>query len=271
MAFYVRTGLGSSSAYGALRAAVKELDSSMPVYEMRTLESQLDETLLTERLIALLSAGFGLLATLLAAVGLYGVMAFVVARRTKELGVRIALGAGTGSVIWLVMKEVLLLLSIGLAVGVPTAIGLGRFVAAQLYGVKGTDPWIAGATMIVLIAVSSAAGLIPARRASRIDPFWRCDSSEVMTAGERQWRNEFLRSWIEAKFPHDQVTVRDTPCVLDNTISIAEFADRDLLRLKIMRACCPTCLVVPAGMGLCPSRLARRLPAPCLPARYYSA
>jgi predicted permease len=170
VAFYVRTSMGSPSAYGALRSAVKELDSSMPVYEMKTLEAQLDQTLLTERLIALLSAGFGFLATLLAAVGLYGVMAFVVARRTKELGVRIALGAGTGSVIWLVMKEVLLLLSIGLAIGVPTAIGLGRFVAAQLYGVKGSDPWIAGATMIVLIAVSTAAGLIPARRASRIDP-----------------------------------------------------------------------------------------------------
>jgi predicted permease len=168
--FYVRTTLGSASAYGALRNEVKRQDASMPVYEMKTLESQLDETLLTERLVALLSAGFGLLATLLASIGLYGVMAFVVARRTKELGVRMALGARRGSVIWLVMREVLLLLMIGLAIGVPAALGLGRLVSAQLYGIKGSDPWLAGATTIVLIAVSAAAGLLPAQRASRIDP-----------------------------------------------------------------------------------------------------
>ena len=97
-------------------------------------------------------------------------MAFVVARRTKEMGIRIALGARPGLVVWMVMQEVLLLLAIGLAVGVPTALGLGQFVATQLYGVKAGDPWIAGGTMLVLIAVSAAAGLIPARRASRIDP-----------------------------------------------------------------------------------------------------
>jgi predicted permease len=169
-AFYVRTTMGSASAYGALRGEVNRLNSSMPVYEMKTLESQLDQTLLSERLVALLAAGFGLLATLLAAIGLYGVMAFVVARRKKELGIRMALGARPGGVIWLVLREVLLLVSIGLAVGLPAAIGLGRFVAAQLYGIKSNDPWIAGATIIVLIAVSAAAGLIPARRASRIDP-----------------------------------------------------------------------------------------------------
>ena len=130
VAFYVRAGMGSSSAYAAVRSEVKKLDASMPVYEMKTLAAQLDQTLLTERLIALLSAGFGMLATLLAAIGLYGVMAFVVARRTKELGVRMALGAQPPSVIWLVMREVLLLLAIGLAVGVPAAFALGRFVAS---------------------------------------------------------------------------------------------------------------------------------------------
>src|SRR5262249_30561863 len=134
------------------------------------LGAQLDQVLLTERLIALLSAGFGLLATLLAAIGLYGVMAFVVARRTKEMGVRMALGARQGLVIWLVMKEVLLLLGLGLAIGLPAALGLGRFVATQLYGIKASDPWIAGVTILVLIAASSAAGLVPAHRASRIDP-----------------------------------------------------------------------------------------------------
>jgi ABC-type antimicrobial peptide transport system permease subunit len=137
---------------------------------MKTLEAQLDETLLTDRLIALLSAGFGLLATVLASIGLYGVMAFVVARRRKELGIRLALGAQPGLVIWLVMKEVLILLTIGLAVGIPAAMALGRLVSAQLYGIQPYDGLVAGSTMLLLIVVSAAAGFIPAHRASRIDP-----------------------------------------------------------------------------------------------------
>jgi ABC-type antimicrobial peptide transport system permease subunit len=149
---------------------VKSLASAMPVYQMKTLASQLDEVLLTERLVALLSAGFGILATLLAAIGLYGVMAFVVTRRTKEMGVRIALGAHPSAVIWLVMKEVLLLLVIGLAVGLPAALGLGRFVASQLYEIKASDPAIATATVTILFVVAALAGLIPAHRASKIDP-----------------------------------------------------------------------------------------------------
>jgi ABC-type antimicrobial peptide transport system permease subunit len=169
-AFYVRTAADSESTYKAIRDVVKRLDPSMPVYDMKTLERQLDETLLSERLIALLSAGFGFLATALAAIGLYGVMAFVVARRTKELGVRLALGAQRTTVLWLVMKEVLTLMGIGLLIGVPSAIGLGRFVSTQLYGIQGTDPWIATAMVLVLIAVGVVAGLIPAGRASRIDP-----------------------------------------------------------------------------------------------------
>jgi predicted permease len=168
--FYVRTTSASAGAYAAVRNEVRTLDASMPVYAMKTLAGQLDETLLTDRLIALMAAGFGLLATVLASIGLYGVMAFVVARRRKELGIRLALGAEPGGVIWLVMKEVLLLLSIGLAVGIPAALALGRFVSAQLYGIDAGDPGIAVATMILLTAVSVAAGLIPAHRASRIDP-----------------------------------------------------------------------------------------------------
>src|SRR5262249_31477027 len=132
--------------------------------------SQLDQTLLTERLIALLSAGFGILATLLASIGLYGVMAFAVARRTKELGIRLALGANRNDVLWLVMKEVVLLLGIGLAIGIPTAAGLGNYVSSQLYGVKAHDPWIAVSTVILLAVVAASAGMIPARRASKIDP-----------------------------------------------------------------------------------------------------
>ena len=168
--FYVRTQSAAASAYSLVRNEVKRLDAAMPVYSLKTLESQLDETLLTDRLIALLSAGFGLLATLLASIGLYGVMAFAVARRKKELGIRLALGAQPGLVIWLVMKEVLVLLAIGLAIGVPAAFGLGKYVSTQLYGIDSRDPGVATATVILLALVSAAAGLIPARRASRIDP-----------------------------------------------------------------------------------------------------
>ena len=150
VSYYVRTTDSSAAAFGAIRNQVRKLDASMPVYAMKTLEGQLDERLMTDRLIASLAAGFGLLATLLASIGLYGVMAFVVARRRKELGIRLALGAEPGGVIWLVMKEVLLLLAIGLAVGIPAALGLGRFVASQLYGIQARDPWTAIATVVVL-------------------------------------------------------------------------------------------------------------------------
>jgi len=169
-AVYMRVDMPSNSAYAAVRHVMRKLDASMPVYELKTLQDQLDETLLTEHLIALLSAGFGFLATALAAIGLYGVMAFVVTRRTKELGVRLALGARRPSVIWLVMREVLVLVVIGLAAGVPSAIALGRFVSSQLYGVEGGDPWIAGAAISLLTCVAAAAGMIPAQRASRINP-----------------------------------------------------------------------------------------------------
>ncbi|MGH9142657.1 MAG: ADOP family duplicated permease, partial [Vicinamibacterales bacterium] len=170
VAFYVRSTVASGSTYNAIRNEVRRLDGSMPVYAMKTLEGQLDDTLMTDRLIASLAAGFGLLATVLASIGLYGVMAFVVARRRKELGIRLALGAEPGGVIWLVMKEVLLLLAIGLAIGIPAALGLGHFVASQLYGIQARDPFTATATLILLTLVSAAAGLIPAHRASRIDP-----------------------------------------------------------------------------------------------------
>jgi ABC-type antimicrobial peptide transport system permease subunit len=166
----MRTTAASEGAYSLVRNEVKRLDAAMPVYALKTLQGQLDETLLSDRLIALLAAGFGLLATLLASVGLYGVMAFVVARRRKELGIRLALGAQPTQLIWMVMREVLLLLGIGLAIGVPAAMALGKYVSSQLYGIEPQDPGIAIVTMLLLALVSAAAGLIPAHRASRINP-----------------------------------------------------------------------------------------------------
>jgi predicted permease len=168
--FYLRTLTPSSAVHTLVRDEVRRLDAGVPVYGMKTLEAQLDETLLTDRLIAMLSAAFGLLATLLASVGLYGVMAFLVARRTKELGIRLTLGAQPSRVTWLVLREVLLLLVVGLAIGFPATYAASRYVAGQLYGVPPTDPAIAGITALLLAAVSVTAGLIPARRAARIDP-----------------------------------------------------------------------------------------------------
>ncbi len=170
VSFYVRTRLESTALFPALRQKVRAIDPAMPVYAMKTLESQLDDTLSTERLIAALSAAFGALATLLAALGLYGVMAYVVARRTKEIGLRMALGASQKSVVWMVLREALALLGTGLAVGVPAAFLLSRYVSSQLFGVKPTDIWTAAAALVILAGVAAGAGWLPARRASSIDP-----------------------------------------------------------------------------------------------------
>jgi predicted permease len=170
VAFYVRTSMPSSTMFGAMRHKIAELDPAIPVFGLKTLEHQLDETLSTERLIATLSAAFGVLATLLAALGLYGVLAFVVARRTREIGLRMALGAGRGTVVWMVMREALLLLGIGLATGLPVAFLLSKYVGSQLFGVQAHDGWTALTSLAILAVVAAVAGFLPARRASAIDP-----------------------------------------------------------------------------------------------------
>jgi predicted permease len=163
--FYAR---GANPA--ELRGAVSRLAPSLPVYNFKTLDAQLDETLATERLVALLAAAFALLATLLAALGLYGVTSFVVVRRTREIGLRMALGASRRSMLWMVFREVLLLLAAGLALGLPAAWVLRRTVSSQLYGVAATDPWTAAAALCALALVTLLASLIPVRRATAIDP-----------------------------------------------------------------------------------------------------
>jgi predicted permease len=170
VAFYVRTALDSESMFATLRRKVRELDPALPVYGMKTLERQLDDTLSTERMIAALSAAFGILATILAALGLYGVMAFVVARRTKEIGLRMALGAPRGQVIWMVMRETAILVAVGMTIGIPVSLALSKYVSTQLYGVKPTDIWSAAAALVILATVAAGAGFLPARRASTIDP-----------------------------------------------------------------------------------------------------
>ncbi len=169
-AFYVRTQTRSAGMFAALRRKIMELDATMPVFELKMLGDQLDETLGTERLSATLSAAFGVLATLLAAVGLYGVMALTVARRTREIGLRMALGARQEALLWMVMKEAFGLLGLGLALGVPCAYLLSRYVASQLFGVVPADLGTAAVASITLVLVAAGAALVPARRASCIDP-----------------------------------------------------------------------------------------------------
>jgi predicted permease len=167
---YVRTKAEPSVAYGAVRQVVREIDANVPVYNMRTLEHQIDQSLLNERLIATLSTAFGVLATLLAVIGLYGVMAYTVARRTREIGVRMALGAVPGNVIWLVMREVLLLVSGGIGLGLAAAFGLSRLITTQLYGITPNDPATIAGAAALLGLVALLAGYIPARRATRVNP-----------------------------------------------------------------------------------------------------
>ncbi len=153
-----------------LRDRMRRLDPNLVVSDMRTLDEQLNMRLANERLLSFLSVGFALLASLLAVVGLHGVLAFVVARRPREIGIRMALGAEEGNVIRLVMKEMLLVILLGISAGVVTGIFCGRFVETQLFGVKAADPPVYAISVATLLAASLAAAYIPARRASRIDP-----------------------------------------------------------------------------------------------------
>jgi predicted permease len=168
--FYVRASSASKALFPALRAIIAKLDPSLPVMEMKTVDTQFDDVLTTERLIASLSVVFGLVATALAALGLYGVVAFSVTSRTKEIGVRMALGAPKTSVLWLILRETMILVTVGIAIGIPVAYLLSRYVTSQLYGVKPTDLTTGLAALAILASVAAFSGFIPARRASSIDP-----------------------------------------------------------------------------------------------------
>jgi ABC-type antimicrobial peptide transport system permease subunit len=170
MTAYVRAAGDPANLFSSLRQMVNDVDPNVPVYRMRTLDQQIDKALMSERLLASLSAVFGGIATLLAAIGLYGVMAYMVARRTREIGIRMALGAGGGSVVWLVMREVLMLAAIGVAIGLCGAFAATRFVQTQLFGITATDAWTMAAGALGIAGVAALAGYLPARRATTIDP-----------------------------------------------------------------------------------------------------
>jgi predicted permease len=170
MTIYLRTIADPNQLMSAVRSKVRDMDSNLPIYAMRTSEVQINNSLSTERMIASLSAVFGFLATLLVVIGLYGVMAYTVAQRIREVGIRMALGAARGNVIWLVMREVLLLVAIGVVAGVTASLALTRVVQSQLFGLTPHDPLTLGLATAALALVACAAGYVPALRASHLDP-----------------------------------------------------------------------------------------------------
>jgi predicted permease len=170
MTAYVRTGLASTQMFPVLRSVVQKMDPNLSVYQMKTEENQRDDSLAVERLAASLSTAFGVLATLLAAIGLYGVMAFLVARRTREIGIRMALGAIARDVVWMVMREVLLLVGTGIGIGLPAALAVSRLLRNQLYGMSPSDPASIGFAVAGIVLIAVLSGYLPARRATRVDP-----------------------------------------------------------------------------------------------------
>ena len=153
-----------------LREQVRRVDSNLVVFDMRMLDEQLDMRLANERMLSFLSGGFAILATILAIVGLHGVLAFVVTRRTREIGIRIALGAPQRAVLQLVMREMSAVVVFGLAAGAITAYLTGSYIETQLFGVNAGDGLVFGISMAILLTAALAASFLPAWRASRISP-----------------------------------------------------------------------------------------------------
>jgi predicted permease len=170
MTVYVRTAADPNGLMNSIRSKVRDLDANLPIFDMRTTDEQIANSLAAERMIASLSTVFGFLATILAAVGLYGLMAYTVVQRTREIGIRMALGAAQKDVVWMVMRDVLLLVGVGLAVGVPASLGLARVLQSQLYGLSAHDPSTLLLATGSLALVACVAGYLPALRASRLDP-----------------------------------------------------------------------------------------------------
>jgi predicted permease len=171
---YVKTQVDSKQMFAALRETLRRLDPNVPIFGMRTMDEQIDRYLSTERLVANLATVFGALAAILAAVGLYGLLAFGVARRAREIGVRVALGASRSSVTWLVTREAVLLVGGSALLAIPAALALARYAGSQLYNVSFADPagiaWVVGTAILVMTALAAAASYLPARRAARLDP-----------------------------------------------------------------------------------------------------
>jgi predicted lysophospholipase L1 biosynthesis ABC-type transport system permease subunit len=168
--FYLRTAVPPETIGHLIQREVAALDPNLPIRDLKTMETQLEENTFAERLFSVLAGTFAGLATVLAAIGLYGVLAFNVARRTREIGIRMALGAESGHVRGLVVREVGLMLAIGTAAGAGLAAAAGKLVQSMLYEMKPWDATVYGAAALLLWLVALGAAYIPARRATTVDP-----------------------------------------------------------------------------------------------------
>ena len=166
----VRASAPMAVVVPAVRAAIREIDPSLEVYSMMTLDERLGRMIARDRLTARLATCFGLLAAFLAATGLYGVLAYAVARRTREIGIRMALGARRDGIARLVLREAALMVLAGAAVGLPAAMLAARTVSSQLFGLTPLDPGIIGVSVVILLLASALAAYLPARRAARVEP-----------------------------------------------------------------------------------------------------
>jgi ABC-type antimicrobial peptide transport system permease subunit len=154
----------------AVRRAIAEVNPNIPINGISTLTEQVDESTANQRLIARLSAFFGLLAAFLVCIGIYGLLSYAVARRTSEIGVRMALGARRSNVLWLILREVLVLVGVGIALGIPVALAGNRLAVKMLYGLSPADPASFLAAIAMLVSISVVAGYLPARKASLVEP-----------------------------------------------------------------------------------------------------
>jgi len=154
----------------AVRRVAQDMDANLALYDVKSQVAQINESLFQARLFAQLTSFFGALAALLACVGLYGVMAFAVSRRTREIGVRMALGASRAEIVEMILRETFVLLGLGIVIGILAALGAARLISSLLYGIAPNDPYTCVAVCAVLAGVALVACYIPARRAMRVDP-----------------------------------------------------------------------------------------------------
>jgi predicted permease len=175
--FAVRYDGNFNTISNAVQQAIHSVNRNLPISRVTTLDEQVSHTITNQRVVAQLSAFFGLLAVFLSCIGIYGLMSYMVSRRTNEIGIRIAIGATRANVRWLVMREIVLLVAIGIAVGVPVTLAGGRVVANLLFGLRGTDTASLLGSAVALMLVSIMAGYLPARRAAQVDPMvaLRCE------------------------------------------------------------------------------------------------
>jgi len=173
----VRTTGDPAQVAGELRTAVAAIDSNLPIIRIQTIHEAVDSFMTHDQLISRLTGIFSLLALTLAAIGLYGVMSYSVVRRTGEIGIRLALGAQSATVLWMVLRESLILLAIGIALGLPLTLATTRVLRDQLFGLSATDPSILAAAIAVVATMTLIAAWLPARRAAKVDPMvaLRCD------------------------------------------------------------------------------------------------